>query len=228
MIVGIIPARGGSKRIKNKNICKIGKFPLIYFTILASQKSKIGKTYVSTNCQKIAEVANQYGAEIIIRPDELAKDTSSSEDALIHSVLEIEKQNKVEKVVMLQPTSPFRNSNHINEALSLSENYDSIISVSKDIRYYFSGVVKNGVFISDYDLSKRLRTQEISPKYVDNGSIYIMSRNQIVDNRCRFGGRVGAYIMSDEASIDIDDEEDLNYARWVYEHSGFSNDLPQV
>lgn len=225
MIVGIILAKGGSNRVKNKNICKIGEFPLIYFTILASQKSKIDKTYVSTNCQKIAEVARQYGAEIIIRPGELAKDTSSSEDALIHAVLEIEKQNKVEKVVMLQPTSPFRNSNHINEALALSENYDSIIAVSKDIRYYFAGVIEDGIFLFDYDLSKRLRTQEIIPKYVDNGSIYIMTRNQIVENKCRVGGRVGAYIMGGKASIDIDDEDDLNYVRWIYERGGFNNNL---
>ena len=127
--LAIIPARGGSKRLPRKNLLDLCGKPLIAHSIEAAQKSKyMSKVVVSSDDEEILNIAKEYKADFIKRPDELASDTATTFDALKHT---LENVGKYDYVVLLQPTSPLRSEKHINEAIELLEekNADAIISV---------------------------------------------------------------------------------------------------
>ena len=133
-IVGIIPARGGSKRLPGKNIKLLAGKPLIAHTIETAQKSKyINKIILSTEDEKIAEIARQFGAEVINRPQELAQDTTKTAPVLLHAVDELEKSGYFpDIVVLLQATcanKPVELIDEIIENLINSDN-DSVLSAS--------------------------------------------------------------------------------------------------
>src|SRR5437762_12313177 len=121
--LGLIPARGGSKRIPGKNLISLGGKPLIAHTIEAARKSKkLSKVLVSTDDERIADYSRSLGADVpFLRPRELARDQSPTFDAAWHAVMSVEKQRgaRVDAVVLLQPTSPFRTSSHIAESIDL-------------------------------------------------------------------------------------------------------------
>ena len=118
--IAIIPARAGSKGIKDKNIIDFCGKPLIAWSIEQAKAAKcIDEVFVSTDGEKIANVAERYGAKVIWRPEELATDTATSEDAIIHAVLEVEKKMSVKTVVFLQATSPIREKNDIDNAYNV-------------------------------------------------------------------------------------------------------------
>ena len=114
-IIGIIPARGSSKGITNKNIKLFCSKPLIYYTIKASLDSVIDRVVVSTEDKKIKKISMNYGVEVIDRPFELAKDTTPTLPVIKYTLNQINK--KYDAIMILQPTSPFRNHRHINEAI---------------------------------------------------------------------------------------------------------------
>ena len=133
--IAIIPARGGSKGIQDKNIINIAGKPLIAWTIeQAINTSSINKTYVSTNDEKIANVSRQYGAEIIWRPEELCSDYSTSESAIIHAMDFLKESENIspDVVVFLQATSPLRKKNDLENAIAafIDRKADSLISGS--------------------------------------------------------------------------------------------------
>jgi len=135
-IIAIIPARGGSKGIPNKNIINIAGKPLTAWTIEQSINTKIiNKTYVSTNDNQIADVSKQYGAEIIWRPEEICGDTATSESAILHALDYLKKEQNVEPdyIVFLQATSPLRKKDDIDKAIKkiIDDKADSLISGSK-------------------------------------------------------------------------------------------------
>ncbi|MBQ48900.1 MAG: acylneuraminate cytidylyltransferase, partial [Zetaproteobacteria bacterium] len=123
-VVGVIPARGGSKGLPNKNILCLGGKPLIAWTIEAALSSKhIDKVIVTTDSPDIASISESYGADIpFVRPANLATDSSKTIDVLKHSILEM--GSDYGTIVLLQPTSPFRSFKHIDEAMSLFRKYD--------------------------------------------------------------------------------------------------------
>ena len=125
-ILSIIPARGGSKSIPLKNIVKIQNKPLLYYTVTASLNSKlITRTIVSTDNQKIAKVAELLGAEVIKRPKKLASDTSSVELTIQHTVDHLKKTEDYipDIIILLQNTSPLRNSKHITVLLNILKSW---------------------------------------------------------------------------------------------------------
>ena len=135
-ILSIILAREGSKGIKDKNIKKLGKLPLIAWTIKEALKSKKNLTvYLSTDSKKIANIGKKYGAEVpFIRPKKFAKDTSSSVDAIEHAINFLKKKGLTfDYVLLLEPTSPLRTHKDIDKSINkiMSNNYDSLVSVSK-------------------------------------------------------------------------------------------------
>ena len=128
-ILSIIPARGGSKGIPLKNIIKINKKPLLYYTINASLKSKlVTRTIVSTDHEKISKIAKSLGAEVIKRPKKLANDHIALEPSISQILDHLKKTEnyKPDIILILQNTSPLRNSKHVDEALTLlkKRNYD--------------------------------------------------------------------------------------------------------
>lgn len=211
--IAIIPARGGSKRIHKKNIKFLAGKPLLAYTIEASLNSKlISKTFVSTDDKNIADVAIKYGAEVIMRPEQLSKDDSSTEQAMIHAIEQLEKQGykQIDYVILLQPTSPLRGTDIIDNGIKLvlESDVDSVLSVCEIQNYYLSGYFTGDYYKREYD--NRPFSQSMPKKYRENGALYITKKDLLISNKNRINGKTKAIVMNVLDSIDIDDEDDFN------------------
>ncbi|MBS3121391.1 N-acetylneuraminate synthase [Candidatus Woesearchaeota archaeon] len=215
-IIAIIPARGGSKGIPKKNIALLAGKPLIAYTIEEAKKSKyINRIIVSTDSEEIANVSREYGAEVIIRPKELAQDTTPTLPVLKHVLENVEKEYCVNLIVVLQPTSPLRKVEYIDLAIKklMDENCDSVVSVCK-----FDHSPAAIVSVEDDKLqmtstnSNKFRRQD-SNLYLINGAVYVVKRDIMMklDNYI-VGGDIRIIVMPKEASVDIDEPIDLKLA----------------
>ncbi len=196
MILGITPARGGSKGIPGKNIIPVAGKPLIAWTIEAAKASKLIDRYVvSTEDKEIGRVAKSYGAEIIDRPPKLATDKATTLSVLKDVINRI----PCDIVVLLQATSPVRRAGLIDECIKefLDKGYDSLATgfMCKYVEYG-----KNN-----------LRRQDIKGFFYDDGNIYIM-RSRLIEKGDRYGKKIGRKIISRPENIDIDDSFDLSIA----------------
>jgi N-acylneuraminate cytidylyltransferase len=223
-IIAIIPARGGSKGIPRKNIKLLAGKPLIAYSIEAGLKSKyIDRIIVSTEDEEIAEISKKYGAEVIERPMGLATDTAPTEPVLEHVVKWLKEHAEYEPdiVVLLQPTSPLRNSEHIDEALDifLNGDYDSLLSVCHSSVFVWK-MRENGAYPMNYDFKNRPRRQDKEPEYKENGAIYITKYKILMENYNRLGGKIGLYIMPEEYSIEIDTEFDFYLCEQIINSRG--------
>lgn len=207
-ILAIIPARGGSKGIPYKNIKLLNGKPLIAYTIEAALASKISRLIVSTDCKEIAEVSRGYGAEVMMRPPSLAKDETATLPVLQNVISRLD--DTYDAVITLQPTSPLRTFEDINNAIevfSLDDNADSLVSVVGVPHNYMPEKVMyyDGKYLSGNNLIKR--RQDIDLIYARNGAaIYITRISRI--NDFIFGGKILPYFMNKLNSFDIDDIED--------------------
>lgn len=213
--LAIIPARGNSKRIKDKNIKTFNGKPLIYWTIEAALKSKfIDEVYVTSDDKKILEISKQYAAKIIIRPKQLSGPVIHGDAAMKHAYIKINK--KFDYIVMLQPTCPLRTSKNIDEAakIILKRKYDSLLSVNTDTSFLWK---KEKIFFKsiNYDFKKRPRKQDIE-YYKENGAIYITKTEILLKKNNRLGGKIGIYNMRNEISIDIDTLNDFKIAEYHF------------
>ncbi len=215
--LAIIPARGGSKRLPRKNILDLCGKPLIAWSIEAALKSKyISKVVVSSDDEEILNISSKFGADIIKRPYELANDTATTFDAIKHTINNLE---KYDYIVLLQPTSPLRNENQIDEAIELLEEKkaDAIVSVCEmDHSPLWSNTLpKDGNmnnFLRDEVLNKR--SQDLEKYYSLNGAIYICKTDKLLENKSFFlKDNIFAYIMDRKSSIDIDEEIDFEIAK---------------
>jgi CMP-N,N'-diacetyllegionaminic acid synthase len=218
LFITIIPARGGSKGVSRKNVRLLVDKPLIAHSILDATESKlINNIYVSTDDPEIAEISRRFGADIIYRPDELANDTASSESALIHALLEVEKKGiSPNLIVFLQCTSAIRTGADIDRAIEKLqvENADSLLSVSPSHRFLWEevgGVVKS----INYDYRHRPRRQDMAPQYVENGSIYIFKPWVLKKLGNRLGGKISLFPMSEAAAWEIDSVLDFEIAEFL-------------
>ena len=219
--LAIIPARGGSKRLPRKNILDLCGKPLIAYTIEAALKSKyIDKVIVSSDDDEILNISLNFGAETIKRPVELASDTATTFDAIKHTIDNFE---KYDYIVLLQPTSPLRNENHIDEAIELLEEKqaDAIVSVCEmDHSPLWSNTLPEDGnmrgFLREEILNKR--SQDLEKYYRLNGAIYICKTDKLLENKSFFlKDNIFAYIMDRKSSIDIDEEIDFLFAQRVIE-----------
>ena len=156
-------------------------------------------------------MAERYGAKVIWRPEELATDTATSEDAIIHAVLEVEKKMSVKTVVFLQATSPIREKNDIDNAYNvfMEKNYDSLFSMTKLDDYCLWKYSDDILRSFTYDYKKRGRRQERDPLYLENGSIYIFNAEIVKEFHNRLGGNIGMYEMPFERSYEIDSKNEI-------------------
>jgi len=224
-ILAIIPARAGSKGIKNKNIIPIAGKPLINWTIEAALESKyITRTVVSTNSHKIKKIAKEAGAEVpFLRPKRLSHDEVGNEPVVNHCLdFLYDKENQLpELIVYLPPTSPLRNSSEIDAAIEKYERcmYDSIISVTfcNEHPYWTKHITELG-FLEDFiplrksEQRNYYRRQNLPKAYILNGAIYISSVKEFSKSGSFYSGLVGTHIMPREKSIDINEELDLKIA----------------
>ncbi|CEN76457.1 acylneuraminate cytidylyltransferase [[Clostridium] sordellii] len=219
-VLAIIPARAGSKGIKDKNIIDLNGKPLIAHSIEAGLKSKyINKVVVSTDGEKIAKVAKDYGAEVpFLRPKHLATDTAKTIDCVIHCIEELKKNGEeYDYVVLLQPTQPLRQPWHIDEAFELiiKRNEDSLVSISKvkDHPVLMRTIDKNGYAINLLEGSSTKRRQEFPNFYKVNGAIYINKINENLNYDTSFNDNKLVYIMDEQYGVDIDDMLDVEIAK---------------
>ena len=221
-IIGIILARGGSKGLPKKNIKKLLGKPLIAYTIEAAKKAKkLDGVFVSTEDPEIKRVAKKYGAEVIDRPPELAKDNSPSYEALQHAVNCIEKKtgNSIGIVVTLQATSPVRDAADIDNAIKklVDTEADAVVGVcGVDYPPFWMKTIEEGRIKDFLKTEKIYYTRQEMPKvYRLNGSIYVTKRDVLFEKNSTIGDNTRAYLMDDYKSIDIDREIDFLTAEAV-------------
>ncbi|MBL1243427.1 MAG: acylneuraminate cytidylyltransferase family protein [Sulfurimonas sp.] len=221
--LAVVPARGGSKRLAKKNILDLNGKPLITYTIEAGLESQyIDKLVVSSDNEEILSVAKKYDIKSLKRPDELASDTATTVDVLIHAIESTPQQYKY--LVLLQATSPLRTAKHIDEAIELFEtkSADAIISV---VEVEHSPLWSNKLdedlsmknFISQDILNKR--SQDLEPYYRLNGAIYIINITKFLEEKSFFLQENSyAYVMDKMSSVDIDEEIDFMLAEVTLKH----------
>ena len=219
-ILAIIPARGGSKSVPRKNIRKLNGKPLIAYTIEAANeiKDKFHKIIVSTDDEEISEISKMFGAEVpFLRPKELAGDKTPTYLVLQHAVHFVENQDsiKIDLVMLLQPTTPFRNTEDISNSIKLSQtsDSDSVISVVQVFSTHpiLMKKIENGV-LTHYSIEEKEGTprQLYEPAaYMRNGAIYLTKRDVLINNNSIWGNSITPYIMPQERSYNIDDEIDF-------------------
>jgi CMP-N,N'-diacetyllegionaminic acid synthase len=224
-VLGIIPARGGSKGVPGKNIKMLAGKPLIVHTIDVALKSNLHTVIVSTDDEAIADVARKAGAKVpFIRPAELATDSAKSIPVALHALKAMEEIEGVvyDAIMLLQPTAPFKTTEDINNALEKLESTgaDSVISV-QDVEAFHPARMKymkgdrliDPPFAEAYENQGR---QELQPMYIRNGAIYLTRRETLLKNSYK-GRDCRALIMSVERSVNIDTIHDFEYAEWVYD-----------
>lgn len=227
-ILGIIPARGGSKSIPRKNIKELGGKPLIAWTIEAAKKSGIfDRLILTTDDEEIARIGKMQGVEApFMRPKELAEDKTPTLPVLQHAVSWLkENENYVpDAVILLQPTAPLRQAAHISGAVELfvKSGADSVVSVV-EIPGHFSpywAVVENEdgraeLFIGE-PVHKRIPRRQDFPKktYANNGAIYLFKTHLLFDPKepSLYGDHVRLYPMEEKYSVNIDSPEDWELA----------------
>ena len=221
-IIGIIPARAGSKGIPGKNKKMLAGKPLIAYTFEAALKAELDKIVVSTDDEYIMELASAYGIEIVKRPKELTGDEIQTLPVLQH-VLATQDSN-FDAVMTLQPTSPFRTNVHINTAIKIFKVHpeaDSLVSIVK-VPHHFtpSSLMKlnDGLWLENLEENKDLilRRQDKPVLWARNGAAIYITKTNNIDNYI-FGGKILGYQMSKIDSIDIDDHEDWEIAEMIME-----------
>jgi len=206
MKVALIPARGGSKGIPNKNIIDINGMPMLAYSITAALLSKVDEVWVSSDSDEILEVSRRYGAKLMKRPPEFAKDDSSTESVILHFL----KQRKyVNTVILIQPTSPMILPEDIDNGLDkfINDGYDSLFSASKtnDVLLWNSKIQP-----LNYNYKKR-GTRQTRKNFTlhENGAFFIFNRRLFFKNKNRLGGKIGYSEMPYWRSFQIDSREDL-------------------
>ena len=204
-IVSIILARSGSKGIPNKNIIKLNNKPLISYAITASVKSKVDETWVSSDSNKILNIAKKFKANTLLRPKKYSTDKATSESALIHFASKV----NFDIMVFIQATSPLIIPQDINKSLVLLKKYDSVISVSKLDQFVWNNKKPN------YDLNNRQRRQNNNQSYLETGSIFVTKRENFLASKNRISGKIGFVEVPRSRSFDIDTYEDLNIIKKI-------------
>lgn len=214
--VAFIPARGGSKGIKNKNLVNLAGKPLIQHTIEAAQKSNaFDKIVVSSDSADILELSRTLGATALLRPSELAQDNSTTAEAIIHTLENLDSaSNGYTAMALLQATSPLRTDTHIKRALALYEENDCnmVISVVKPSHHPMKAFKVNesgflqAAYQTDYPYKPR---QNLPECCFANGAIYVFNIKQFMEEKDFPKDKLLPFPMSKRDSIDIDSAEDL-------------------
>lgn len=220
--LAIIPARGGSKRLPRKNVLNFSDKPLIAWTIDAALKcSNITEVVISTDDKEIAEVGMKYGAKVpFIRPAEISGDSATSVSVVLHVVDFYEKElnTNVENIILLQPTSPLRNAENIQNAIDLfeSKKANSVVSVCKmEHSPIWCNVLPDDLSLENFidEKYKNTRSQDLPSYFRLNGAIYIANTDMFKNEKVFISSKKSfAYVMPNENSIDIDTELDFEIA----------------
>ena len=217
----IIPARGGSKGVPRKNIKLLHGKPLIHYTIeLARQLFEDDQICVSTDDSEIKEVAEQTGLNVpFLRPKELATDNAGTRDVLLHTIAHFESRGyNPDVIILLQPTSPFRNLNHLKEALSLYSNKIDMVTSVKETSsnpYYVLFEEDSKGFLRKSKEAKFVRRQDCPQVWELNGAIYVINKESLLETTMNSFEKIIKYEMDEFSSHDIDTMFDWELAEMI-------------
>jgi len=220
-ILGIIPARGGSKGVPRKNIKLLNGKPLIAYTIEEAKKSAITDIIVSSEDKEILDISKQYGALVpFTRPESLSRDTTPTIDVVKHAILKLKEQNiEYDAVCILQVTTPFRDYKLIDRCINefLKNESDSVFSV----REVPSHLNPHWVFLLDGEKHLKIATgdkeiikrrQELPKAFYRDGSVYITNIKTVLESNSLYGNKIGYVVNSNAKYINIDTIEDWELA----------------
>jgi len=215
-VLAVVPARGGSKGVPDKNIRMLGNKPLIAWTLQAATKSRyIDTCIVSTDSAKIAEIAVQWGGKVpFLRPAELAQDNTPGIEPVLHALQNLP---GYDLVVLLQPTSPFRITDDIDGCIEklVDSKASSCVSVAMahPSPYWMYTIQSNGRMQPLLETQQQYLTRQSLPEvYVLNGAVYVAEQESLQKNRSFLHSDTAAYIMPSERSLDIDTMHDFELA----------------
>ena len=224
-VVALIPARSGSVGLKNKNIKIFNGKPLIYYAIKSAKQSKlINDVIVSSDSEKILNISKKYGATTLLRPKKYATSKSTDLDVIKNLVENLEK--KIDILVFLRPTNPFRTGKDIDSCINkiFEGDFSSIRSVSNCIYppYWLKTIKKK--YLRDLypkKLSER-RRQDLPEVYMANGAIEVIGSKVLSKLKNRFGNKVGYYFMPNICAYDIDDYVDFRISEYLFKNFFYS------
>lgn len=218
--IAIIPARSGSKGLPNKNILNFCGKPLIAWSIEAAIKSNcFERVIVSTDSIEYGNISISYGAEVIYRSKEASSDTASTYVAL-KELFEKEDLSMYDYFMLLQPTSPLRNEEHILEAIQIFEkNYrdrDTLVSVSEAHKpNVLIREIDNDFSLRNFDIDYSNYSRQQYHEYESNGAIFMSKIDHYLKVKHFYGKTGTAYIMDKESALDIDDAVDFELATLI-------------
>ena len=211
--IAIIPARGGSKRLKGKNVKLLSGIPLLVYSINYAKANSniIDEVYVSTDNEEIKAVALAHGAKVIDRPETLSGDEEPTITTLQHAISVL---NHIETIILLQPTNPLRPESLLKEAYSIykSKNYDSVFTVSRDHKK-LGKIHKNTFQPFNYTIGQR--SQDLEPLYFENGLLYITKASAIKKGNIITENAFPLVVNHVYSKVDIDTIEDFNFAEFI-------------
>lgn len=218
--IAIIPARSGSKSLKNKNILDLCGKPVIAWSIEAALKSKcFERVIVSTDSKEYGQISLNYGAEVVYRSEEASSDTATTYDVLVELFKNVD-LSMYDYFVLLQPTSPLRTEKHIKEAVELFEtNYkekNTLVSVTKANKT--SNLIReidDSLSLKNYDVDYSKYRRQNYKEYETNGAFFISKINHYLETKHFYGEKGIAYIMEKEDSPEIDDEMDFEVIKML-------------
>lgn len=216
-IIALIPARGGSQEIKNKNMIKIKGKPLIYYTIKEAKKCKlIDEIYVSSEDKKILKYSKSQKVKTINRPKNFSLKRSHPKLLVSHFITFLKKNNyrSNDIIIYLQPTSPLRKKKDISNTIKImkrTKNYKCLSVTENKTTIFKSLYLKNKKLRSVFDKKYlNFRRQDLKKTYYINGAIFAFSIKEFIKNMNFPSENSNAYIMDEKNSLDLDTKKDLN------------------
>lgn len=214
-ILAVIPARGGSKGIPLKNMAVVGGRPLLAWTVEAAlEANRVDRVAVSTDHPEIAQLAQDLGADVVMRPPELAGDAALTRPVIQHAWEEMERRGfDAHLLATLQPTSPMRDEHHIDAAIKFMDDHpgaDSLVTVQEVPHQFSPGSLMSveGEFALPCSTDSVLRRQDKLQYWARNGAAIYLTRSECIQDFV-WGGKTLAFPMDKIASVDIDDQSDL-------------------
>lgn len=221
-VLGIIPARGGSKGVPRKNIRLLAGKPLLAYTAETALKSqRLARVILSTEDNEIADVAKQYGIDVpFMRPAELAEDTTPTLSVIQHALSKLsELGEEYDAVCLLQPTNPLRRAEDIDNCIELLESTgaDSVVSVLPvpaefNPAWVYVGNSNGFIKLLNGEEEPIPRRQDLPAAFHRDGTVYVTRTSVILDRGSLYGSKIHAYKVDPRFSMNIDTEEDWNTA----------------
>ena len=225
-IICIIPARGGSKRIKNKNIKQFHKKPLIFYSINNALNSKIfSEVYVSTDSKKIQKISKKYGANVShLRPKKFSRDKIITKDVLINFLKNLKNIKKIDYLCCLYPTAPLITSVDLKNAYKeiLKSNADALISVGKYNNHPLRGfkLSKNKYISFKFPKYQKKNSQDLETMYHDAGAFYFYKKSQFLKPQKKLiPKKTIPFVLNQSKVVDIDDMNDFEFAKKLFQIS---------